>query len=268
MKHNKLCMMICGVADCLWRMKIWCMLLKRRLEKMCNSPLHHFPCIFFKFRCQLLSKLCLINLSFWNCVHNGCWRFFTEEHKLEQQARTLDYLTQYSEEEKNSLSHVVTGNETLVSHEAPKSKQHSMEWRHTSSPTKMKFKQTTSTRKFTCTIFWDRKVVLPVDFLPQGSAMNAGVCCNTLQKFHCVVHNKLCVMFSWGVVMIHDNTRPHTAMENVITTFCWEQFDHPPYGPHLAPSDFHLLLHLKFFLAGRWFHDDSEVKEIVTTCFA
>ena len=29
------------------------------------------------------------------------------------------------------------------------------------------------------------------------------------------------------VVMIHDNTCPHTAMQNLIT-FGWEQFDHPP----------------------------------------
>jgi hypothetical protein len=46
----------------------------------------------------------------------------------------------------------------------------------------------------------------------------------------------------------------------------WE-FHHPPYSPHLTPSDFHLFLHLKPFLAGRRFHDD-EVKEAVTTCFA
>jgi len=77
-------------------------------------------------------------------------------------------------------------------------------------------------------------------------------------------------MLSRGVVMIHGNTRSHTAaaMQNLITTFGWEQFDHPPYSPDLAPSDFHLFLHLKSFLAGRRFHDDSEVKEAVTTCFA
>ena len=69
--------------------------------------------------------------------------------------------------------------------------------------------------------------------------------------------------------MIHDNARPHTAAatQNLITTFGWEQFDHPPYNPDLAPSDFHLFLHLKSFLAGRRFHDDSEVKETVTMCF-
>jgi hypothetical protein len=42
----------------------------------------------------------------------------------------------------------------------------------------------------------------------------------------------------------------------------WEQFDHPPYSKDLAPSDFHLFLYLKSFLAGQRFHDD-EVKEAV-----
>ena len=69
--------------------------------------------------------------------------------------------------------------------------------------------------------------------------------------------------------MIHDNACPHTAaaMQNLITTFGWEQFDHPPCSPDLVPSDFHMFLHLKSFLAGRRFHD-NEVKEAVTTCFA
>jgi len=119
-----------------------------------------------------------------------------------------------------------------------------------------------------CTIFWDRKGVLLVDFLPQGFTINAGVYCNTLKKLRCVIQNKRCGMLSCGVVMIHDNTHSHTAMQNLITTFGWEQFDHPPYSPGLALSDFHLFLLLKSILAGQWFHDNSEVKEAITTCFA
>jgi len=57
-------------------------------------------------------------------------------------------------------------------------------------------------------------------------------------------------------------------MQNLITSFGWEQFDHPPHSRDLAPSDFHLFLHLKSFLAGRQFHDDKKVKEAITTCFA
>jgi len=77
----------------------------------------------------------------------------TEEHKLKRQASKLDFLMQYREEGENFLSDVVTGNGTWVSHEAPKLKQQSMEWRHTSSPTETKFKQTTSTQKVMCTMF-------------------------------------------------------------------------------------------------------------------
>ena len=41
--------------------------------------------------------------------------------------------------------------------------------------------------------------------------------------------------------------------------FKWDILDHPPYSPDLAPSDFHLFLHLKKYLAGEKFDDDDEV---------
>jgi histone-lysine N-methyltransferase SETMAR len=70
--------------------------------------------------------------------------------------------------------------------------------------------------------------------------------------------------------MLHDNACPHTATatQDLIVTFGWKQFDHPPYSPDLAPSDFHVFLHLKTFLCGRRFHDDNEVKEAVNTQFS
>jgi histone-lysine N-methyltransferase SETMAR len=52
-------------------------------------------------------------------------------------------------------------------------------------------------------------------------------------------------------------------MQDLITTFGWEQFDHPPYSPDLAPSDIHVFLHLKTFLGARQFHDNREVKEAI-----
>jgi hypothetical protein len=66
--------------------------------------------------------------------------------------------------------------------------------------------------------------------------------------------------------MLHDNDCPHTATatQDIIATFGWEQFDHPPYRPDLAPRNFHMFLHLKTFLGGRWFHDDK-VKEAINT---
>jgi len=131
----------------------------------------HFPHILL----SLLHEIVSDKLEFRKLCAHQVPKMLMEEHKLKWQASTLDFLTQYSEEGVNFLSCVVTGNKTWVSHEAPKSKQQLAEWRHASSPTKMKFKQTTSTWKIMCTAFWDRKDVLLVDFLPQDSTINAGV---------------------------------------------------------------------------------------------
>jgi hypothetical protein len=77
-------------------------------------------------------------------------------------------------------------------------------------------------------------------------------------------------MLSRGVVMLHDNFCPHpaAAMQNLVVTFSWEQFDRPPYSPDFSPSNFHVFLHLKTFHGGRQFDDDNEVKETVNTWFA
>jgi hypothetical protein len=117
-------------------------------------------------------------------------------------------------------------------------------------------------------VFWDRKGVLLVEFLPQGSTINAGVYCDTLKELRRAIQSKRCGMHSRGVVMLRDNARPHTAAETqvLIATFGWKQFHHPPYNPDLMPRDFHVFLHLKTFLGGLKFHD--EVKEAVNTWFA
>ncbi|XP_067002117.2 zinc finger protein ush [Anabrus simplex] len=69
------------------------------------------------------------------------------------------------------------------------------------------------------------------------------------------------------VVLIQGNARPHTARRSasVLQEFGWEVFDRPPYSPDLAPSDFHIFLHLKNFLSScEHFHKDEELKTNVT----
>ena len=103
-----------------------------------------------------------------------------------------------------------------------------MKWRHISSPTNTKFKQTTSTWKVKCTMFWDRKGVLLVTSYLKAPQSIAGVCCDTIKKLRNLIQNKRRGTPSRAVVMFHDNACPHTAMQNLITTFGWEQFDQPP----------------------------------------
>jgi histone-lysine N-methyltransferase SETMAR len=152
------------------------------------------------------------------------------------------------------LSQIVTGDETWVSHSSPESKQQSIEWRHTE---KAQIKQTISTRKIKCTVFfWE--------FLPQGTTINSTAYCETMKKLRCAIQNKRRGMRTHGLVLLHDNVRPHTTAQTqaLVTSFGWEQFNHPHYSPDLAPSDFHLFLCLKKFLAGQHFLN-NDVKEAV-----
>ncbi|GBM09283.1 hypothetical protein AVEN_129823-1, partial [Araneus ventricosus] len=72
-------------------------------------------------------------------------------------------------------------------------------------------------------------------------------------------------MLSGGIVLLHDNARPHTAAatQELLDQFGWEIFGHPPYSPDLAPSDFHLFLKLKEFLGGKRFGSDEELENAV-----
>jgi hypothetical protein len=74
-------MMIRGVADHMWLLKIWCVHWKRRFKRTNDSPFRHFPCIIHKFHSQFFTKLCMINFVFGNCVHTGCRRCLQKNTK-------------------------------------------------------------------------------------------------------------------------------------------------------------------------------------------
>jgi hypothetical protein len=79
----------------------------------------------------------------------------TENHKKTRMGAALMFLTRYSGKRDEFLDSIVTGDKTWVFHHTPESKQQSMEWRHTHSPTKKKFKMSTSTKKIMATVFLD-----------------------------------------------------------------------------------------------------------------
>ena len=126
---------------------------------------------------------------------------------------------------------------------------HSMQWRHSSSPT-LEFKQASSVRKIMATVFWDRKGILLIDFLECGLTINADAYCETVRKLRRAIQNKRRGMLSSGIVLLHDNARPHTAARTaqLLQQFRCEVFDHPPYSPDLAASDYHVFMHLKKWL--------------------
>jgi len=70
---------------------------------------------------------------------------------------------------------------------------------------------------------------------------------------------------STGVLLQHDNARPHTARSTVATIqdLSFECLPHPPYSPDLAASDFHVFGPLKEVIGGKSFRLDKEVQQAV-----
>jgi len=62
-------------------------------------------------------------------------------------------------------------------------------------------------------------------------------------------------MFTKEVLFLHDNATLATQKKMAYLDF--QCFDHPPYSPDLAPSDYHLFPGLKKQLKGRHFSSDA-----------
>ena len=69
-------------------------------------------------------------------------------------------------------------------------------------------------------------------------------------------------MLSDGIIILHDNTCPHTVnlVRDKLQRFGWETPHHPPYNPDLFSCDFHIFGNLKKDICGRRFHLDEEVQ--------
>jgi hypothetical protein len=64
------------------------------------------------------------------------------------------------------------------------------------------------------------------------------------KKLRRAIRNKRRGKLTSGVMLLHDNARPHTAAHTqaLLVHFNWELFDHSSYSPDPAPSDYRLLL--------------------------
>ena len=105
---------------------------------------------------------------------------------------------------------------------------------------------------------------------------------NARNELPCTIHHQICQvygdnalsdgmvrkwvrMFNEGREKVHDNSRPHSAAQtqDLITSFRWEQMDHPPVQPRFGTTWLSPLLHLKKFLDGKSFDDDDDLKDAV-----
>jgi len=74
-------------------------------------------------------------------------KILTDDHKTKRMGSALKFLMRYAQEGDEFLDSIVTGDEILVFHQTPESKQQSLQWRHTHSARTKKFKTSISVKK-------------------------------------------------------------------------------------------------------------------------
>jgi histone-lysine N-methyltransferase SETMAR len=100
------------------------------------------------------------------------------------------------------------------------------------------------------TVFWDSHGELFAHFQNHGENMNSAPYCGVLLKLRYSIRGKRPGQMARGVLLYHDNARPHIARatQGRIQELQRELFEHPPFSPDLAPSDVLLFGLLKITL--------------------
>ena len=112
-------------------------------------------------------------------------------------------------------------------------------------------------------IWWDMKGILYFELLQSDARINAKIYCQQLQRLNdAIVENRPALANRKGVILLHDNAKPHVAKNTKakIERLGWELLPHPPYSPDLAPSDYHLFRSLQHHLVNKNYDDCEALK--------
>jgi histone-lysine N-methyltransferase SETMAR len=157
------------------------------------------------------------------------------------------------------LGRIVTGDETCVHYHQPETKKVSKKWRH-SSPKSKKFCTQPSAGKVMLTLFWAERGEILEHYMPRGNTVNSATYADLLKNhLRPAIKSKGRGLLSTGVLLQHDNARPHAVRSTVaiIQQLSFECLPHPPYSPDLAPSDFYVFGPLKGAMGGKSFRSDE-----------
>ena len=164
---------------------------------------------------------------------------------------------------------LVTGDETWVYHRDPESKMESMQWKHKTYPTPKNLGLKSLLAKSWKLFFWDEERLLLLEFMPQKTTITEQTYANTITALREAIKEKRRGKLSAGVLLLHDNAPVHMSAKSqaAIRQCGFQQLNHPPYSPDLAPSHYFLFRVMNKFRRGKRFSSDEEVKEAVTTWF-
>ena len=177
----------------------------------------------------------------------------TPRNKVDRFVGARDLLARFEREGEAFLQRIVTGDEKWIVYNNALRRR---SWKRPYEAPRARSKGGLHPAKVQLSIWWDATGVLYYELLPQGETITAAKYCEQLEALRQALARKRPTLLNRkGVILQHDNARPHTAENTLqkVKNLAWEILPHPPYSPDLSPSDFHLFRALQNSLNGENF---------------
>ena len=132
-------------------------------------------------------------------------------------------------------------------------------------------KQGLHPKKVMLSLWLDMRGLIHYELLEPNQTITAVKYCSQLDDLRTALSKKRPALLNRkGVVLQHDNARPHTAgaTQNKVMSFNWEVLPHPPYSPDIAPSDYHLFRSLQNHLSNKIYENDDQLKNDLNLFFS
>jgi len=112
-------------------------------------------------------------------------------------------------------------------------------------PKEEEIKNAPSAGKIMVTIFWDKKGVVLLKFLPRRITMNSDPYSKTLRNPNAGLRRRRATKKK-SLFPLHDSPELHTSVRTTesITNYGKTMIPHPPYSPDLAQPYYHLFVPL------------------------
>ena len=193
----------------------------------------------------------------------GSWvpRVLSEKQKSQRSAICAGLLARHggTHGHKDRFLHrIITGDEKWCFYVNWKQRK---EWVSADQQATPRPKRDLHSRKTMICVWWDWQGIIHYEILKRNQTVNAQLYVQQLKRLNEEIQRKRPDR-SFGIILQHDNARPHVAnvTKNAIETLGWDVLPHPPYSPDLAPSDFHLFQSLSNCLRGASFNNDVELR--------
>ena len=228
---------------------------------------------------ELASECGISNGSVYTIIHEHLgmskvsvrWvpRNLNMQERQQRVESSQELLKVYNTNPEDFHTRLVTGDETWLHHWDPDTEKESMQWKRPSSPPPKKFRTQPSASKVMAKVFWDSKGIILIDYKPAGTSITGEYYANVIKQLRVAIKEKRRGKLAAGVLLLHDNAPVHKSRvaQAAIRECKFEQLNHPPYSPDLAPSDYYLFQNLKSHLRGTRFRDDDELKAATEAWF-